>query len=160
MRKFLATTAAGLALAAGSIAVATLSPIGTALAQDGTQTAPTTQSQPADGQRDHKHLRRIVARAGIKDAAGVIGIEPQELVTALRGGQSIAQVATAHGVDPQAVIDKLVADASARIDQGVANGKLSAEKAAEIKGKLPERVTKAVNRVFDGSHGKDATPAG
>ena len=152
MRKFLATTAAGLALATGSIAIATFSPIGTAGAQDGTQTNQTAPAQPADGQRDHRHLRRMVARAAVKDAAGVIGIEPQELVAALRDGQSIAQVATAHGVDPQTVIDKLVADASARIDEGVANGKLSAEKAAEIKGKLPERVTKAVNRVFDGSH--------
>jgi hypothetical protein len=159
MRKFLATTAAGLALATGSIAAATLAPIGTAFAQDGTPQ--TSQTQPDDGQRTGRpHLRRAVAKAAIKDAAGVIGIEPQELVTALRNGESVADVARAHGVEPQAVIDKLVADATARIDQAVADGKLSADKAAEIKNKLNGRVTSLVNRHFDGHRAGAATPAG
>ena len=119
MRKFLATTAAGLALATGTVALATFSPISSAFAQTAT---PTTQAAPAadpSAKADHPKLRRLVAKAGVKDAAGVIGITPKELLTDLKGGQSIAEVATAHGIAPQTVIDKLVTDASTRVDEAV-----------------------------------------
>src|SRR3954452_20996803 len=100
MRKFLATTAAGLALATGTVALATFSPIATAGAQTAT---PSTQTQDPNGAKaEHPRLRHL-ARAGVKDAAGVIGIEPKELLSDLKAGQSIAEVATAHGVDPQTV---------------------------------------------------------
>jgi uncharacterized protein YidB (DUF937 family) len=149
MNKFLATTAAGLAIATGSVAVATLTPLGTAFAQDGTGQTPTTQSG-AD-HAGHKGIVRAVARAAVKDAAGVIGISPQDLMTELKDGKSVAEVATAHGVDPQTVIDKLTTDANARIDQAVANGKVTQEKADAAKAKTSERVTKLVNKKFDGS---------
>ncbi len=42
-------------------------------------------------------------------AAKAIGIEPDALIEALNGGQSIAQVAEDNGVDVQVVIDALVA---------------------------------------------------
>ena len=158
MRKFIATTAAGLALATGSIAVATLTPIGSAFAQDGApaQTQPATQ----DGAAGHGHLRRQVARAAIKDAAGVIGIDAKDLATAVRGGQSVAEVATAHGVNPQAVIDKLVADGTTRIDAAATAGKITPERATQMKSHLTERVTKLVNHHFDGSHRPATKPAG
>jgi uncharacterized protein (DUF433 family) len=54
--------------------------------------------------------RREEIRGDFTDIAGVIGITPQELKTELQSGKSIAQVAQAHDVDPQKVIDKLVAD--------------------------------------------------
>jgi len=150
MRKFIATTAAGLALATGAVALTTFSPIMSAGAQT---TTPTVQTQTADpsGKPGHPKLRHL-AKAAVKDAAGVIGIEPKELLSDLKAGQSIAEVATAHGVDPQTVIDKLVTDASARVDQAVTNGKLTAEQAAKIKAALPDRVTKLVNKHFDGTH--------
>lgn len=50
-------------------------------------------------------------------AATAIGVTVDELKTALQSGQSIADVATANGVDPQAVIDALVADATADLTQ-------------------------------------------
>lgn len=156
MRKFLATTAAGLALATGSVAMATLTPIGSAFAQDGT-----TQTAPAEGQAQggrHGQLRPRIIKAAIKSAAEAIGIPAQDLATALKSGQSVADVARAHNVDPQVVVDKLVADATARIDQAVANGKLDQARADQIKAQLHGRVTSLVNRHFDGSHRPQGTP--
>jgi len=155
LRKFLATTAAGLALATGSVAIASFTPIGTAFAQ----TTPTTQPAPATGQntpnaaghKGHPGIRHA-ARAAIKDAAGVIGIKPADLVKELKAGKSIADVATEHNVNPQAVIDKLVTDANARVDKAVAAGKITQAKGDAAKAKMTERVTKIVNKKFDGSH--------
>lgn len=159
MRKVLATTAAGLALATGSVAIAALSPISSAFAQSGTtQTAP-AEGQPApDAKGQHGHPRaRHLAKAAIKNAAGVIGIPPGDLAKELKAGKSIATVATEHNVNPQAVIDKLVTDANAKVDEAVAAGKITQEKGDAAKAKMSERVTKLVNRTFDGSRRPNAS---
>jgi uncharacterized protein YidB (DUF937 family) len=66
----------------------------------------------------HRHPRRAAA---IRTAAEAIGIDADQLRAALGDGQTIAQVAEAHGVDPQDVIDALVAHATERITK-VVNG--------------------------------------
>jgi len=81
----------------------------------------------------------------LEAAAEAIGIDVDALREALRSDQTIAQVAEANGVDPQAVVDALVADVSARIDQKVADGDLTQEEADEKKAELPERITALVN---------------
>jgi urease gamma subunit len=69
-----------------------------------------------------RHPRRHPGRAAaIRTAAEAIGIDADELRAALRDGQTIAQVAEANGVDPQDVIDALVAQATGRITK-VVNG--------------------------------------
>ena len=81
----------------------------------------------------------------LEAAATAIGIEEDALREALQNDQTIAQVAQANGVDPQAVVDALVADVSARIDQKVADGELTQAEADEKKAELPERMTALVN---------------
>ena len=63
--------------------------------------------KPGPGMRFHRFMERHEDFAKI---AGVIGISESDLKAALQGGQSIAQVAQAHNVDPQKVIDALVAE--------------------------------------------------
>ena len=89
-------------------------------------------------------IRRAIANLG-EIAAATIGITTDQLRDELKDQGTIAAVATAHGVQPQAVIDAIVADATAKIDAKVAGGELTAERAAEIKANLPERVTRLVN---------------
>jgi hypothetical protein len=81
----------------------------------------------------------------LEAAAAAIGIEEDALREALQNDQTIAQVAQANNVDPQTVIDALVADVSARIDEKVAEGDLTQEEADERKAELPERMTALVN---------------
>ena len=81
----------------------------------------------------------------LEAAAAAIGIEEDALREALQNDQTIAQVAQANNVDPQTVVDALVADVSARIDQKVAEGELTQEEADEKKAELPEKMTAIVN---------------
>ena len=53
--------------------------------------------------------------AGLEAAATALGITADELRTELKSGKSIADVATAKGVNVQTVIDALVAQAKTRI---------------------------------------------
>ena len=78
-------------------------------------------------------------------AAQAIGIEETELREALRSGQTIAQVAQAHNVDPQKVVDALVADLNTRLAQAVADGRITQAQADEKKANAAERFTALVN---------------
>ena len=88
-----------------------------------------------------KGFLRKNAKEGLVLAAKTIGITPQQLVTEVKGGKSIAQVATTHGKNPQDVINALVAAADKKVD---ASG-LTADQKSKLKGKVPAAVTKLVN---------------
>jgi hypothetical protein len=84
-------------------------------------------------------------------AAKTIGVSTDDLVKEMRDGhKSIADVAKAHNVDPQKVIDAVVAAGNADIDAAVSSGKVPADKAADLKSKLADHVAKAVNQAHDG----------
>jgi len=63
--------------------------------------------KPGPGVRFHRFVER---RQDFAKIAGVIGISESDLKAAIQSGQSIAQIAQAHNVDPQKVIDALVAE--------------------------------------------------
>ncbi|MDQ3352195.1 MAG: hypothetical protein M3501_09570 [Actinomycetota bacterium] len=67
--------------------------------------------------------------------AELLGIEREELRTRIRDGETIAEIAVAEGLDPQDVIDTLVEEAQANLDERL-------ERRSEI---LEERVTDLVN---------------
>ena len=100
-------------------------------------------------------------RRRLDAAAEAIGITTDELRTALEDGSTIAEVAEAHGVDVQTVIDAMVAEATTQIDAAVADGKLDAARAEEMKATLVERITAHVNgeRPARGPGGGVAPPA-
>ena len=82
---------------------------------------------------------------GLETAAGVIGIELEDLVSQLREGDTtVAEIATDNGVDPQTVIDVLIAEANARIDQAEADGRIDADQAADMKARAAEKITQLV----------------
>jgi len=93
---------------------------------------------------------------GLNAAAEAIGITVEDLRTAVREGDTIADVAAANDVDVQTVIDALVAEATTRVDAAVANGELTEAKAVERKADLVEHITAMVNGERPegfGSHG-------
>ncbi|MEA3020984.1 MAG: hypothetical protein QOI47_2508 [Actinomycetota bacterium] len=106
--------------------------------------------------------RKVAAvRVELPVAATALGITPAQLRAALVSGQSIAQVATAHGVPLQTVIDAIVADLSAKIDAQVAAGHLTAARATVMKEKLGDRVTTFVNHARKSAAPQDQSlPAG
>ena len=65
--------------------------------------------------------------------------------TALASGQTIAQVAQANGVDPQAVITALVSAEQAHVAEDVASGKLTQANADQILANAAQHATDLVN---------------
>jgi uncharacterized protein (DUF433 family) len=90
------------------------------------------------------HRHRVI-RAAVDVSAETIGITPAELRSQLAAGKSVAEVATAHDVDPATVVNALVTAGTARIDKAVAAGHLDADRAAKLKASLPERAQRFVD---------------
>jgi hypothetical protein len=107
----------------------------------------TPAADPGTRAKRAAHLRRRRRRMA-RIAAVTIGIKPRALVQELRAGKTIAQIATEHGVQPQAVIDALEAAATKRIDAARNAGKITAEQAA----RLQQRANGAIPRIVNQWH--------
>jgi len=98
----------------------------------------------ADGVH-HRGARRIAIGTAFMAAADTLGTTPQQLRAEMRGGpQSIATIA---GEQAGAVKDAIVAALSAKVDDAVANGNLSSERAEKVKSRLSQVAGRSVNRV-------------
>jgi len=86
--------------------------------------------------------------------AEALGVSVEALRTQLRSGSTIAEIA---GDQTQAVIDALVAEATARIEEKVTEGELTREEADEKLAGLVERITEKVST--DRPAGPDQPPA-
>ena len=142
-------------IASGAAFAMTLAGLGIANAQTDDATPPTTETAPAegDGERDgdgprfHRHTHADHhPHARLSVAADTIGITTLELRNQMLAGQTIAQIAEAKGVAPQAVIDALVADATGVLNTAVDNGRITREQADARIAELPERMANFVNR--------------
>ena len=78
-------------------------------------------------------------------AATALGTTADDLRTQLKSGSTLAQIATAKGVDVQTVIDALVAEAKTKLAQAVTDGKITQAQADTRTAKLTERITDMVN---------------
>jgi uncharacterized protein YfiM (DUF2279 family) len=87
-------------------------------------------------------------RDSFDSLATSLGISPQDLMKDLAGGQSIADIAKSKNVDINTIIDKLVTDATAKLNDAVNNGHLSKDQAAKIESNLKDMITKLVNNGF------------
>jgi hypothetical protein len=143
LKKTIATLVVGGALLGG------VASAGTAYAAAPTATATASSSTAGHPLRTWlKAHRKEIRKAGIDLSAKTIGdgVTPKALVTELRSGKSVAQVAGEHNVSAQTVVNALVGAADGKVDQAVTSGKLTSAEAAKIKAALPGYITKAVNR--------------
>jgi hypothetical protein len=143
LKKTLAATVAATTLGVGGLALVTA---GGATASPAA--GPSTPAAPAKSHLGRRALRRRVLRDAIKVSAKTIGIPPKTLVAELKTGKSVAQVATAHGVQPSKVIANLVTAGDKRVDQLVKSHRITAERGAKIKARIPTLAAKFVNHVF------------
>jgi uncharacterized protein (DUF433 family) len=78
-------------------------------------------------------------------AAATIGISPDDLRNQVRGGKTVGQIATEHGVDPSTVVNAIVVALTQQIDQKAAAGTIDAGRADQAKQKLPDVANRFVN---------------
>ncbi len=143
MRKTIATV-----LLAGTLAGGTAAAISTSSAGAATAPAATTSAKQAIKHPRLAAHRKAVRHAVVKISAATIGVSRADLVTELKSGKSIADVATAHQVAPKAVVDALVKAATTRIETAVTNHKLTRVRANKIEARLPAVATRIVNHHF------------
>jgi hypothetical protein len=120
----------------------------------GTTTTPTTGGDTDGGTggpgNGHGGRMTVEAVTDTSVAAKAIGITEADLTTALNGGQTMAAVAKAHNVDPQKVIDALVADGQAELAAAVKAGTMTQAQADAEKAEVTQRATDQVNGTFTG----------
>lgn len=95
---------------------------------------------------------------GLDEAAAALGLTTDQLRTALSGGQSLADVAKAKGVDLAKVTDALVtAYTKHEQDEVTAGSETQAEADKEIAA-FKTTVDEIVNGTFKGRHGEEPAP--
>jgi hypothetical protein len=151
LRTVIATATTAAVLASSGVAIAGATASTDAHSAPVAQTAPAATATPAaPPSLTHKwEIRRLRLRALLRGAGGVvtktIGIDRKTLRQGLRSGMTIAEIATAHTVSLQTVIDALVAAADKKLESALTAGKIRAELAARIEQRLPARIAKLVN---------------
>ncbi len=97
---------------------------------------------PDPDRLDRRRHDRIIhgIKGFLRSAAEALNMEPRELGERLRGGETVADVAAEEGVDLEVVAAAALTDANARIDEAVANGRISEERARELKSRLEARI--------------------
>lgn len=154
MRKALATAlVTGSLLAGGALGTAFFGPSPATAQTSSSSDSQSSQSTPStapdagapappDGRGPHMGMHHL----DLSVAANTIGVSEADLRTALQSGQSIADVANAHNVDPQTVIDALVTDAQQHLADDVSSGRLTQAQADQISADLSTHITDAVNQ--------------
>lgn len=114
------------------------------------------ENRPDHGGR-HGEGRRGPGRLAMSETVSeLLGLDNGEIRDQLRDGASLADIATANDIDPQALVDALVAEAQVRVDEAVANGRVDEADVAEKTADLEERISDFVNGERPGRPG----PAG
>lgn len=149
MRKTIIAVIAGIAVVAGGFFAGTLIDTETAVAQEDATTtvAPDQDARPEDGRFGE---RRGPERRGpfgemIEAAVEYLGMTPEELREALADGGVLADLTD----DVDGLVAALVESAQAGLDEAVADGKIDAERAAEISENLEDRVTEFVTTAHE-----------
>lgn len=89
---------------------------------------------------------RLVANV-VENAAGVLGMDVDALKAELQDGNSLADVATAQGMDVEQFKTDLLAAIGSDLDAKVADGTITQEQADDILAKVTESIDRIVEHV-------------
>lgn len=146
-----ATTAALLATSGVALAGAASNPssnsptAAVATAASTGAASPNATARTHHGQRARLRIRRAIRRGAARVITETVGIDRKTLRADLLGGQTIADIAKAHNVDPQTIITTLVTKATTRLDAAATAGRITTARAKRIEAKLPTLASKIVN---------------
>ncbi len=78
-------------------------------------------------------------------AADVVGLEPGQLLQELKDGKTLAEIAAEQGISEADLIAALTSAVEERLDQAVADGKLTQEKADELLARFQDKVDELIH---------------
>jgi polyhydroxyalkanoate synthesis regulator phasin len=96
-----------------------------------------------DRVRDHLHERD--GRLTVEAAATVLGLEPEELLSELKDGKTLAEVADGQGMPVGEFTAAMLAQVQQELDALVAEGTLTQEQADAIYDRVEENIDRIVN---------------
>jgi polyhydroxyalkanoate synthesis regulator phasin len=104
---------------------------------------------------------RAAAPAAKTDAglAQFLGVTPQQLGQELKTGQSLAQVAQAHGKSRDQLKQHLTDQVKTRLDRAVADGKLTRERADQMLSKATQGLDKLIDHARKAAQPGQRAPA-
>lgn len=88
---------------------------------------------------------KMMVGFGLEAAATYLGLTRDQLRTELESGKSLAQIATAEGKSVDGLKQALIADAKARLDQAVKDGKITAAQETQMLSDLSSHIDDLVN---------------
>jgi len=100
---------------------------------------------PFERHRRH-HMLHNIRRLVVTSSAGALGITPEELIAELRAGSSIAAEAAERGVGIDDVRTQVIADADAKLDELVASGRITQERADAFLERFTANLDEILNR--------------
>ena len=134
-KKILALTL-GLGLAVGSLT--------------GSYTIAQANEKPVGIQNMQKgHERPMYDKANHQEMLTLLKIDEQTFKQEADSGKSLAEIAAAHNVPRQAVVDLIVKNMNQRIDKGLADKRITMEQANEKKTNVVEKAQKRVDKKHD-----------
>lgn len=143
--------AAGLvaaSLAAASLSGAFAAPIG----------GPAAAATPAVSQTARPAFRVGVAvaraRGFVNAVANFLGMTPTDLTSALKSGQTLTQVAQAHGKSQSDLVTFLQNQLKAALDKAVANGKITSQQEQTVLNKASTRINTAVTKPISANNAR------
>jgi hypothetical protein len=89
---------------------------------------------------------KVVGGGFLNAAVTYLGVDKATIVAGLKSGQSLAQIATAHGKTADGLVAALLAPAKLKLDSIVASGHLTADREATLLSKLQTVLTTIVNK--------------
>ena len=140
----------GSAVAAGVLAAAS---IGTAFAADPTP-GPLGTRGPAAGPAGAVCQGIGRGFSSLSDALQKLaGISPEEVQAERQAGKSAVQIAAEQGVTEEALVDEVLANRSAALDEAVQAGRITQERADFMLDNMTGRITEGLNRTSVGPNG-------
>jgi hypothetical protein len=140
MKKVYTMAAVGLCLA--SLVGCSSSNQSTSTSNSQPQSTQQQSGQPSSnrGQGEHKGQGPFANQ----ELLSLLKIDSNALQTELKAGKSLADIAQEKGVQEQQVIDLLVKQSEQRNDEAVKSGKLTQDKADQMKSKEQDRIKQQV----------------
>jgi hypothetical protein len=112
------------------------------------------ENRPERPDRGGRSEHRRGHRGGVSDAVlELLGTDAETLRAQIMDGSSLADIAAEAGVDVQQLVDVMVSEASAHLDEAVANGRVDEAEAAEKLAQIEEMITARLNGEFPGRPG-------
>jgi hypothetical protein len=142
-------------LGVAAVAVAFGAPSGLALAAPGTPVATAAAGQPNGARppfggpgRGPGGPRGFIGPGSLDSLASFLGMTTTDLQTALRNGQTLAQVAQAHGKSTADLKTFLTNQLKTRLDQDVASGRITSQQETDFLNNASSRIDQEINGTF------------